>query len=85
MAVYPIRSSIPTRYQTSLTMQHRILVVEDERDIAALVQLHLDDIATDICLVHDGLLAREKALAEHWDLLLLDLRLPGMGGAGSLP
>lgn len=80
MAVYPIRSSIPTRYQTSLTMQHRILVVEDERDIAALVQLHLDDIATDICLVHDGLLAREKALAEHWDLLLLDLRLPGMGG-----
>lgn len=80
MAVYPTRNSVPTRYQTSLPVRHRILVVEDERDIAALLQLHLDEIATDICLVHDGLQAREKALAEHWDLLLLDLRLPGLGG-----
>jgi DNA-binding response OmpR family regulator len=80
MAVYPTRNNVPTRYQTSLPVRHRILVVEDERDIAALLQLHLDEIATDICLVHDGLQAREKAFAEHWDLLLLDLRLPGLGG-----
>lgn len=80
MALLHMRANLPSHYQASLATHHRILVVEDERDIAALLQLHLDEIATDICLVHDGLQAREKALAEHWDLILLDLRLPGLGG-----
>lgn len=73
-------TAIGNSYQSSLPAIHRILVVEDEQDIAALVRLHLDELASHIQLVHDGLQARDLALAEHWDLIVLDLRLPSLGG-----
>ena len=56
----------------------RILVIEDERDIAELIALHLRDRYAHVELCHDGKLGFELAKAESWDLLILDLRLPGM-------
>lgn len=58
----------------------RILLVEDEADIAALVRLHLEDIGAEISHVDRGDLALEEATKSGWDLMILDLRLPGMGG-----
>jgi len=58
----------------------RFLIVEDEHDLANLIQLHLQDFRADITLVDRGDLALQKALSEHWDLMILDLRLPGMDG-----
>ena len=58
----------------------RILLVEDEADIAALVSLHLEDIGAEILHVDRGDVALEQAAKPGWDLMILDLRLPGMGG-----
>ena len=57
-----------------------ILIVEDEEDIAALVALHLQDIDARTRHVNRGDTALELALEQAWDLIILDLRLPGIGG-----
>jgi DNA-binding response OmpR family regulator len=57
-----------------------ILVIEDEQDIAALIALHLSDLPAEVTLAHDGLRGLELALAQSWDAIVLDLRLPGLGG-----
>ena len=58
----------------------KILVVEDERDIADLLVLHLKDIAHDVVLASDGHEGMRLAASSNWDLILLDLRLPGPDG-----
>ena len=57
-----------------------ILLVEDEPDIANLLSLHLGDLGYRIDVVADGALALQKALAESYALIILDLMLPGMDG-----
>lgn len=60
--------------------KRRFLVVEDELDLANLIQLHLQDFHAEIAHIDRGDLALQKALNEHWDLMILDLRLPGLDG-----
>jgi DNA-binding response OmpR family regulator len=61
-------------------MNRRILVIEDERDIADLLKLHLSDVCSEVVLAFDGTRGLEQALSGHWDLIILDLRLPGVDG-----
>jgi len=58
----------------------RILVVEDEHDIAELVALHLADLPAQVTQVHDGPRGLELARTGGFDAMVLDLRLPGLGG-----
>lgn len=58
----------------------RILLVEDEQDIADLVALHLEDCCEEIVHASDGHRGLELATAGGWDLIILDLRLPGIDG-----
>jgi two-component system, OmpR family, phosphate regulon response regulator PhoB len=58
----------------------RILVVEDERDIAALVAYHLTKEGYRVRTAEGGQEALESAAAEKPDLVLLDLMLPGFSG-----
>ena len=58
----------------------RILVVEDEQDIAELLALHLRDIGCDVTLAPDGHDGMRQAFARDWDLVILDLCLPGPDG-----
>ena len=58
----------------------RILVVEDERDIAALVAYHLTKEGYRVRTAEGGAEALEAAAAERPDLLVLDLMLPGFSG-----
>ena len=62
------------------TPQRRFLVVEDETDLGNLIKLYLQDFQAEIVVVERGDLGLHKALHEHWDLMILDLRLPGMDG-----
>ncbi len=57
-----------------------ILLVEDEPDIADLLSLHLGDLGYRVDAVADGALGLQKALAEAYALVILDLMLPGMNG-----
>ena len=58
----------------------RILVVEDERDIAALVAYHLTKEGYRVRTAEGGAEALEAVAAERPDLLVLDLMLPGFSG-----
>lgn len=58
----------------------RILVVEDERDIAALVAYHLTREGYRVRTMETGVEALEAAGAERPDLIVLDLMLPGFSG-----
>lgn len=58
----------------------RFLIVEDEVDLANLIKLHLQDFHAQMVHVDRGDVALQKALTETWDLMILDLRLPGMDG-----
>ncbi len=58
----------------------KILVVEDAADIAKLVQLHLCDAGCEVEIASDGTIGLEKILARSYDLVVLDLMLPGVDG-----
>ena len=58
----------------------KILVIEDERDIADLLVLHLSDLADSVVVASDGHEGMHLACAGNWDLIILDLRLPGPDG-----
>ncbi|HEU0264098.1 MAG TPA: response regulator transcription factor [Geobacterales bacterium] len=58
----------------------RILVVEDEQDLAALLQFNLEKEGYGVTVAHDGLLGLQEARRILPDLVLLDLMLPGMMG-----
>jgi len=58
----------------------KVLVIEDERDIAELLALHLRDLNCEVTLAADGHEGMRQAFARNWDLVILDLRLPGPDG-----
>lgn len=58
----------------------RVLVVEDERPIRALVSLALREDGHQVEEAEDGETAWERLQTDPPDLLLLDLRLPRLGG-----
>ena len=60
--------------------RRRILLVEDERDIADLVALHLDDLCDEVVVASDGHEGMRLARSGNWALIVLDLRLPGPDG-----
>ena len=62
------------------TRTRKVLVIEDEPDIAALLELHLRDHDWKVSLARDGHEGMRLAFARHWDLVILDLRLPGPDG-----
>jgi len=58
----------------------RVLVVEDEAHIRELIQLHLGLEGLEIDAVADGQHALVRANSEPFDLIILDLMLPGVDG-----
>ena len=58
----------------------KVLVVEDEQDIAELLALHLRDINCEVTLAADGHEGMRQAFLRDWDLVILDIRLPGPDG-----
>ncbi|MBQ8950646.1 MAG: response regulator transcription factor [Eubacterium sp.] len=58
----------------------RILVVEDEKPISDLIRLNLRKEGYDCEAVYNGLDAIARVDSEHFDLVLLDVMLPGADG-----
>ena len=58
----------------------RILIVEDEKPIAELIRLSLRRAGYHCQCVYDGLAAADVLERERFDLILLDIMLPGVDG-----
>ncbi len=58
----------------------RVLVVEDDRDIASLLKIHLSDLGYDVDFAVDGRSGLDRALKNDYSLIVLDLMLPKLGG-----
>ncbi|SMF61118.1 DNA-binding response regulator, OmpR family, contains REC and winged-helix (wHTH) domain [Alteromonadaceae bacterium Bs31] len=61
-------------------MQEKILVVEDQQDINELVALNLESLNYTVERCLDGSKGLHFALHKSWDLIILDIMLPGIDG-----
>ncbi|KYG31806.1 response regulator transcription factor [Alkalihalobacillus trypoxylicola] len=59
---------------------HRILIIEDEKKISRLLQLELEHEGYQTTMASDGLTGLELIQNEEWDLVILDVMLPGLNG-----
>ena len=58
----------------------RILVVEDDRKVARFIQAGLEQEGHAVDVLHEGSGASEQASAIDYDVVVLDLMLPGRSG-----
>ena len=63
-----------------MLQKERVLIVEDEKDIAELMQLHLKREGCDVEVVDKGEEALELIRKNKYSLLVLDWMLPGISG-----
>ena len=61
-------------------MARKVLVIEDDEDIARLVRLQLDELSCETKLAFDGIVGAAEATSKQYDLVILDLMLPGIDG-----
>jgi Response regulators consisting of a CheY-like receiver domain and a winged-helix DNA-binding domain len=61
-------------------LNERLLVIEDETSIARILQLELEHEGYSVGRAEDGRKGLEMALSGEWDLVLLDVMLPGLNG-----
>ena len=59
---------------------NRILVADDDRDIARLIADSLTDDGMDVATVFNGLDALEAIRREPYDMVILDIMMPGVNG-----
>jgi two-component system, OmpR family, response regulator len=57
-----------------------LLLVEDDRRLAALTREYLESHGASVTVVEDGSRGLDEALRGRWDAVLLDLMLPGKDG-----
>lgn len=58
----------------------KILIAEDEKPIANALKLKLSSAGYQVEVAYDGAIAIERLTQEHFDLMLLDLIMPGKNG-----
>ena len=71
---------IKNKASTGSASQHRIMLVDDEQDIARLLTIALQDNGFVVDAFNDPLSALANYKAGHYDLLLLDIKMPTMNG-----
>lgn len=58
----------------------RILIVEDQEEIAEILKLHLSDLGAEVIHAGDGNEGLKASMEEKWDMIILDIQLPGPSG-----
>jgi two-component system, OmpR family, response regulator len=58
----------------------RILIADDDRHLVELVRAMLDEAGDEAVVAHSGLAAADLIEREEFDLLILDVLMPGMSG-----
>lgn len=71
---------MPDTRETDANQAPRVLIVEDERRLALLLAQQLTDLKLSVETVHDGESGLEAAVSRSFDLVILDVMLPGQDG-----
>ncbi len=61
-------------------MTKKVLIVEDDKAIVELLEIHIKDLDCDVLKAYDGLAGLELALKHKPDLIILDVSMPKMDG-----
>lgn len=59
---------------------NKVLVIEDDKDLTELISIHLRDLDCEFEIAHEGDTGFNLAQEQKFDLIVLDLMLPGMNG-----
>ncbi|HKI78223.1 MAG TPA: response regulator transcription factor [Ignavibacteriaceae bacterium] len=57
-----------------------VLIIEDDKEISDLLELHLKDLNCEIQKCYDGSFGLKTAKTEQFNLIVLDIMLPGIDG-----
>ena len=58
----------------------RVLVIDDDRELCWLIRDYLEPLGYEVLAVHHGVEGAERAVAEAWSAVILDVMLPGVDG-----
>ena len=61
-------------------MGYKILIADDEQEIRDVLRLYLEKEGFEVVMAHDGLETMKLLGEQEYDLLLLDIMMPGMDG-----
>ena len=61
-------------------MSKKVLIIEDDPDIANLLEIHLNDLNLKLDRTDDGESGLQKALENEYEMVILDLMLPKLNG-----
>jgi DNA-binding response OmpR family regulator len=61
-------------------MGKRVLVAEDEQRISQLLKMYLERESFEVEVANNGVTALEKAIQESFDIIILDILMPGKDG-----
>ena len=61
-------------------MKYKVLAVEDDKDIAEVIRLYLENEGYEVILAQDGLAGYELAKSDEINLAIVDIMLPKMNG-----
>lgn len=76
----PVETQCQEKEQGAVTGK-RVLLVEDQRAIQILARVMLEQLGINVDLVSDGAEAVQQATQNQYDLILMDMHMPVMGGA----
>jgi two-component system chemotaxis response regulator CheY len=87
LAVFPgecaaVRNSMPPLEPNTMSHRATVLIAEDDPVIGHILELLLSDEGYSVLVVVDGQEALDLALTRQIDLILLDLQMPVLNGAG---
>ena len=67
-------------YSKALMAERRILIIEDEKKIADTLRMGLSEYGYYTELAYDGIIGKKLLLTKTYDLIVLDINLPGING-----
>lgn len=63
-----------------LQQRSRLLIIDDDRDLSRLIKEYLEPLGYEVSAAYNGADGLERALAESWSAIILDVMLPGLNG-----